>query len=72
MTVRINTVTVTKVPDGVPLARITEEGIWLWPQGYGQGPCILMDEGDWYRLRDSVEAALAVRRIQHCTEGGAT
>ena len=59
MTVRISSAQAVELPIGVPLTTVTETGIWIWPQGVGVGPAIVMDDKDWVRLRESVDLARA-------------
>ena len=60
---RINVTASYEVPEGTPLAKVTDDGtLWLWPMGVGIGPAMMLDEDEWVRLRNSADSALRVHK----------
>jgi hypothetical protein len=51
------------VPMADPIAKVGDNGdIWVWPQGYGNGPSLTFAPSEWEKVRNSVEAARRVAR----------
>lgn len=57
MSIRISTAASMDLAKDAAVVRVNEGGIWIWPQGIGVGPMIVMDEADWDELVARVAAA---------------
>lgn len=64
MTIRVNiTETVDVSPPGVVLAAVHEDELYLWPQGAGVGPLIVMSLPEWQRITEEVGRAIVRGQI---------
>lgn len=58
MSVMINHVTTVELPDkGAYLANVVGDEVYIYPQGLGRGPTIMMSKKDWARIQDEVRRA---------------